>query len=130
MLFRSCNDVVIGSNSTITKSITQSKAIYAGSPAKLIKYIEEPTSKIKEALLNGIVQDFLNLMKYYHIENKLFIEANYPYININNLKIDVKNLTCEGEHDDVTDSFRDFIRRYGIRIFVPHGFKFNLIRKK
>jgi hypothetical protein len=38
-------------------------------------------------------------------------------------------MTYTGIHDVVTDAFRDFARRYGIRIYVPHGFKFNLTRK-
>lgn len=125
-----CDNVVIGSNSTVTKSITESKSIYAGSPAKLIKNIQEPNEEDKNNLLNSIIQDFLNLMEYYETSGKIHIEASYPYIKINNLKINVKNLTYTGEHDCITDAFRDFIRRYGIRIFAPHGFKFNLIRKK
>ena len=43
--------------------------------------------------------------------------------------INVVDFSYEGEHDAVTDAFRDFVRRYGIRVYAPHGYNFNLIRK-
>ncbi len=122
------DDTVIGSHSTVTKSLLEKKAIYAGTPAKLIKRIEEPSVAQKISMLRDIVEDFNHLMSHYSVP-KFYIEANYPYIKINNLTLDVKQLTNEGEHDEVTDAFRDFIRRYGIRIFAPQGFLFKLNRK-
>jgi hypothetical protein len=94
----------------------------------LIKRIEEPSVAQKISMLRDIVEDFNHLMSHYSVP-KFYIEANYPYIKINNLTLDVKQLTYEGEHDEVTDAFRDFIRRYGIRIFAPQGFLFKLNRK-
>lgn len=122
------DNTVIGSHSTVTKSLLQPKAIYAGTPAKLIKAIEEPTLAEKVSMLEGIITDFKDLMTYYATPD-YYIEATYPYIQVNNLRINVVEFSYEGEHDMVTDAFRDFARRYGIRIYAPHGYNFNLIRK-
>jgi acetyltransferase-like isoleucine patch superfamily enzyme len=122
------DNTVIGSNSTVTKSLLESKAIYAGSPAKLIKHITEPTLQEKHQMLESLIADFKDLMSYYDVP-EFTINAQYPYLYINQLKVNVDDFSYEGEHDAITDAFRDFARRYGIRIYVPHGFKFNLTRK-
>jgi acetyltransferase-like isoleucine patch superfamily enzyme len=123
-----CDNVVIGSHSTITKSLTTPKGIYAGSPAKLIKTITEPIFEEKIIMLDELISDFNNLMSYYDVPDYI-ISHNYPKLFINNLEINLIDFSYKGEHDVVTDAFRDFARRYGIRIYVPHGFKFNLQRK-
>ena len=122
------DNTVIGSHSTVTKSLLESKAIYAGSPAKLIKHITKPTLTEKHHMLESLIADFKDLMSYYDVP-EFSINAQYPYLYINQLKINVDDFSYEGEHDAITDAFRDFARRYGIRIYVPHGFKFNLTRK-
>ena len=122
------DNIVVGSHSTVTKSLLQSKGIYAGTPAKLIKTIEEPSESEKITILEGIISDFKDLIRYYKI-SRADISVQYPFIQINDLRINVKDFTYQGEHDELTDAFRDFARRYGIRIYVPHGFKFNLKRK-
>jgi acetyltransferase-like isoleucine patch superfamily enzyme len=122
------DNVVVGSQSTVTKDLLQQKGIYVGSPAKLIKTIEEPTLQNKIFILDQIVLDFKKIIDYYETPN-FFIKVDYPYVTINDLKINVKNFTYEGNHDLITDAFRDFIRRYGIKIYAPQGFKFNLKRK-
>jgi acetyltransferase-like isoleucine patch superfamily enzyme len=122
------DNVVVGSHSTVTKDLLQSRGIYAGTPAKLIKSIQEPSLSEKILLLEGMISSFKDLVRYY-IVDKINIQIDYPYVQINDLKINVQDFSYQGEHDDVTDAFRDFARRYGIKIYVPHGFKFNLKRK-
>lgn len=122
------DNTVIGSHSTVTKSLLQSKAIYAGTPAKLIKLIEEPSLVEKTSMLDGIVADFNSLMSYYNVSDYT-ISHTYPHLRINDLEINVKDFTYRGEHDNITDAFRDFARRYGIRVYAPQGYKFNLERK-
>lgn len=123
-----CDNVVIGSHSTVTKSLTTSKGIYAGTPAKLIKTITEPTLTEKEQILESLIEDFKDLMSYYQVDD-FYINAEYPFIQVNELQINVKDFTYIGIHDVITDAFRDFARRYGIRIYAPQGYKFNLKRK-
>jgi hypothetical protein len=67
-------------------------------------------------------------MSYYDVP-EFTINTDYPYLYVNQLQINVVDFSYSGNHDVVTDAFRDFARRYGIRIYVPHGFKFNLTRK-
>lgn len=122
------DNTVIGSHSTVTKSLLDTKAIYAGSPAKLIKHITEPSQQEKHDMIQGLIDDFKDLMSYYDIPD-FSINSEYPYLYINQLCINMTDFSYTGEHDAVTDAFRDFARRYGIRIYVPHGFKFNLTRK-
>lgn len=122
------DNTVIGSHSTVTKDLLESRSVYAGSPAKLIKSIVEPTIEEKKNILESIVSDFKQLMEYYKVE-KLDIFCDYPNLKINGLIINVKDFTYEGEHDVISDAFRDFVRRYGIRVYAPQGFQFNLIRK-
>jgi acetyltransferase-like isoleucine patch superfamily enzyme len=121
------DNVVVGANSTVTKDLA-SGGIYAGSPAKLIRKIEEPTLAQKTDLLIKIVEEFETLMSYYEID-RCHIRATYPIFRINNLTIDLERFSCEGEHDAVSNAFRDFLRRYGIRIYAPQGFVFSLKRK-
>jgi hypothetical protein len=83
--------------------------------------------------MNSILLEFEKLMEFYEVEPFLLsFSMEFPRkIFINKLYIDIDTLTCEGEHTDLTDAFRDFLRRYGIRVFVEgRPFKFNLKRKQ
>jgi acetyltransferase-like isoleucine patch superfamily enzyme len=123
-----CDNIVIGSHSTVTKSLVTPKGIYAGSPAKLIKNIVEPSLEEKNEMLDGLIRDFKDLMSYYDIPG-FNINHNYPILTINGLEINLIDFSYKGEHDVITDAFRDFARRYGIRVYAPQGYKFNLKRK-
>jgi acetyltransferase-like isoleucine patch superfamily enzyme len=123
-----CDNVVIGSHSTVTKSITTNKGIYAGSPAKLIKTITEPTLEEKYIMLDALVADFKDLMNHYDIP-EFTISHEYPTLRVNNLEINLIDFSYKGEHDDITDAFRDFARRFGIRVYAPRGYRFTLERK-
>lgn len=122
------NDVVIGAQATVTKSLLQPKGIYVGAPAKLVKMVEEPSLEEKLKMFTEIEREFKELMSYYEVSYFNF-ELDFPFIKVNNLTINTEKITYTGEHDIVSDAFRDFLRRYGIRLFAPHGFLFNLKRK-
>lgn len=121
-----CDDVVIGSHATVVKDITTPKSIHGGTPAKLIGYVNEPENP--EKIFDKILTEFINLVDDYYIED-FEMTSNYPNVTINELRLNLIDKTCEGEHDIVTDAFRDHLRRYGIRIFHPRGFGFKLTRK-
>ena len=123
------DNVVIGTHSTVVKSLEVEKGIYAGTPAKLIKTITEPTMDEKIQLLKKMCTEFTELMSYYK-EPVIRLDNSYPMIILNGLTLDTTTFQCQGTHDIVTDAFRDFIRRYGIRFFVKgRRFGFNLTRK-
>jgi acetyltransferase-like isoleucine patch superfamily enzyme len=123
-----CDNIVIGANSTVVKSITQEKSIFAGSPAKLIRTIKTPSLGDKFDMVKQIMIDFKNLIEYYDVPEYSITHLD-PIIIINGLNINLVTLTCDGEHDEITDAFRDILRRSGIRIFCDRPFKFNLKRK-
>lgn len=122
------DNIVIGAQATVTKSLLTPRGVYVGAPAKLVKTIEEPSLKQRYALFSEIEKEFQELLTHYQVDSYIF-ELNYPYIKINNLIINTETKTYEGQHDILSDAFRDFIRRYGIRLFAPQGFLFNLKRK-
>jgi acetyltransferase-like isoleucine patch superfamily enzyme len=122
------DNVVIGAQATVTKSLTTPKGIYVGAPAKLVKMIEEPSLEEKHILFSKIEEEFKELLSHYQVDNFVF-ESNFPFIKVNNLTINAEDIKYIGEHDTISDAFRDFLRRYGIRLFAPHGFLFNLKRK-
>jgi len=122
-----CDDTVIGAHSIVTKSIL-AKGIYAGTPAKFIRGIETPSLDKKYNLISDITDEFEQLMSFYETP-PFSIDRGYPILTINKLKIDLEKFSYVGDHDAVTDAFRDFLRRYGIRVFAPQGFVFNLKRK-
>jgi len=122
------DNVVIGAQATVTKSLTTPKGIYVGAPAKLVKMVQEPPLVDKHKMFDEIEREFRELMSYYQTDEYVF-ELNFPFIKVNELTIDTEKITYTGNHDTVSDAFRDFVRRYGIRLFAPHGFLFNLKRK-
>lgn len=123
------DNVVIGSHSTVVKSLDVPKGIYAGTPAKYIKTVEVPTQEVKTNMLSEMCSSFKELMSFYNVELHT-LSYEYPIVQVNNLKVNVDTMTCEGEHDLVTDAFRDFIRRYGVRVFIPaRPFGFKIQRK-
>ena len=122
------DNVVIGAQATVTKSLTTPKGIYVGAPAKLVKMVEEPSLEEKHKMFIEIEKEFRELVSYYKVDNFTF-ELDFPFIKVNNLTIDTEEINYTGEHDIISDAFRDFLRRYGIRLFAPQGFLFNLKRK-
>lgn len=122
------DNVVIGAQATVTKSLTVPKGIYVGAPAKLVRIVEEPSLEVKHKIFGTIEKEFRKLVSYYRVDNYTF-ELDYPFIKVNELTINAEEITYTGKHDIVSDAFRDFLRRYGIRLFAPHGFLFNLKRK-
>jgi acetyltransferase-like isoleucine patch superfamily enzyme len=122
------DNIVIGAQSTVVKSLLTERGVYVGSPAKLVKTLQKPTIEKQKEILIEIVEDFKQLMSYYEVGD-IKIEIDFPTVKINNLIINTLDLSYTGEHDKVSDAFRDFARRYGIRVFAPHGFIFNLIRQ-
>jgi len=111
---------VIGANSTVTKSIIE-KGIYAGSPARFIKKIvalseEEKIEKIK-VIIN---EHYLPIAKYHGLNP--IIKIDYPFIELNNFRFNVETFEYWGNEDEETDDLRDYIRKWGIRIYTERPF--------
>lgn len=114
-------NIVIGANSTITKSL-QKHGIYAGSPAKFLKDIHPLSEKDKEKKTRQIVDEYLKVAEYHELNPKITID--YPVVTVDNaFSVNFETLEYWGEENYVTDDFRDFIRKWGIRIFTERPLK-------
>lgn len=123
------DNIVVGAHSTVIKSLTHSKGIYVGSPAKMVRVIEEPSISQKLTMLDDIKNNFLSLLAHYNVTVPNINYSNTNLITIDNLNLCIDTMTCNGEHTEITDAFRDFLRRYGLRFFSEgRPFKFNLPR--
>ncbi len=111
---------VIGAGSTVTKSITK-KGIYAGVPAKFIREIIPPPLDEKKRLMEKMVEEYREIADYHRIRPTIQLE--YPTIQVNDFKINVETFSFEGPEDEETDDFRDFVRKWGIRIYTSRPFK-------
>lgn len=127
------DDVVIGSHSTVVKNLSSPRGIYAGTPAKLIKIVETPSLPVQVKLMGEIIGEFNKLLTFYDVSIPTIeytITDNTASIQINELTLQLSDRSCHGTHDRVTDAFRDFLRRYGLRFFSPNRpLKFDLPRK-
>jgi hypothetical protein len=114
------DNAVIGAQSVVTKSITE-KGIYAGSPAKFIKAIDPMKLEEKKSKVYHIIAEYRKISKYHNIHPD--IKISYPDVYFNDFTINVKTFEYSGIEDEETDDFRDFIRKYGIRIYTKRPFK-------
>src|SRR6267142_202964 len=110
------NNIVVGANSTVTKDLLEEKAIYAGTPAKLIKKIVEPSLEEKKKILAEILTYYISIRGPHPM-----FSYDYPYIYLNDVTMNAETMTLTGEEDIETDQLRDLLRRYGIRIYSKSG---------
>lgn len=112
-------NTVIGAQSVVTKSILKS-GVYAGSPAKFIKEIIPLTYEQKEIKLKDIINTYIPIAKYHGITPDIIID--FPFVHMNNFKFNALTFEYWGEEDVETDDLRDYIRKWGIRIYTTRGF--------
>ena len=112
---------VIGANSTVTGDLKRTKSIYAGSPAKFIREIKEPSLEEKKEIISGIINKYLNTVSN-ELQFTPGIFIHYPEIEIMNFKINLETKEYSGIESELTDDFRDYLRRYGIKIYTERPF--------
>lgn len=113
---------VIGAQSLVSKSLNQ-KGIYGGVPAKFLKEIAPLTEEERVAKIEFIVQKYLKIAAYHNLSPN--INISYPFITIDEFIINVESFEYEGVETKVTDDFRDYIRKWGIRIYTERPFESN-----
>lgn len=114
---------VVGAQSLVSKSIKE-KGIYAGSPARFIKEIKPLSKDEKRSKANEIIKSYIPIAEYHEIENPHEkITLNYPILKFMNFSVNLETFSYEGEENEETDDLRDFLRKYGIRIYTERPFK-------
>lgn len=114
------DNVVIGAKSNVTKSI-HNKGIYAGNPARFIKEILPLTYENKIIKIQKIINEhYLPIAIYHGLKPQIKIE--YPFIELNNFRFNVETFEYSGTEDEETDDLRDYIRKWGIRIYTERPF--------
>jgi len=111
---------VIGAQSVVTKSIKE-KGIYAGSPARFIKKIIPMSYEDRVKKLNEIIYDHYMPIAQYHGINPV-IKVNYPFVELNDFKFNCETFEFSGLEDEETDDLRDYIRKWGIRLYTGRPF--------
>ena len=121
-------DAVIGAGSVVTKDVEQFHVV-AGVPAKTIYIVEENrlTETRKEEIARSIIEEYISLLKFKGINN-VEITLDYPNVYLDGGIFNLEDETYViKEHTEITDDFRDFIRRKGIWFY---GRRFKSIYKK
>lgn len=111
---------VIGANSVVTKSIKE-KGIYAGSPARFIKEITPMAHEDRVKKLNEIIFEHYMPIAHYHGLNPE-IKVDYPMVELNDFKFNCETFEYSGQEDEETDDLRDYIRKWGIRLYTGRPF--------
>jgi len=114
------DNIVIGANSVVTKNLTE-KGVYVGSPAKKIRDIVPLTKQERIDTLHRIIDEYLKVAKYHDISAT--IVTDYPWIDVNDFSFNVETFEYKGIEDEATDDLRDYIRKWGIRIYTKRPFK-------
>lgn len=118
-----CDNVVIGAHSLISKTLND-PGIYAGSPVRFIRPVQVLSQDEKMKKLDHILSEYKNVAEYHRVKYKLSI--NYPWIEFDQFFINVETFEFKGEEDSNSDDFRDYMRKWGIRIYTERPFKSKL----
>ena len=122
------DDVVIGINSIINRDLP-SGCFAAGSPCKVIKenvYPKKLTDDEKEDLVTVIINDWFGMHEIKGITDVQTTYQNPEIILHQSEKQTIYNIDdkiTSGYVNDVSEDFRDYLRRRGIKIYVDRFFK-------
>ena len=115
------SNVVIGACSVITKNLTEKNGIYVGNPARFIKKVEPLIVSEKIEKVDYIIDEYKKIAKHYGICP--LISIDYPNVKVNDCDFNVETLEFAGSEDNVTDHFRDYVRKWGLRYYSNRPFK-------
>jgi acetyltransferase-like isoleucine patch superfamily enzyme len=121
------SDTVIGIGSVVNKSIP-SGSLAAGHPCKVIKenyYPIELSSVEKLKIVGDIINDYKQLAEYKNLYVELEYTENVIILTHNegDTNYDLQYRTMSGAINDISEDFRDYLRRRGIKIFTNKPFK-------
>ncbi|GMU86064.1 MAG: hypothetical protein AMXMBFR48_13060 [Ignavibacteriales bacterium] len=110
---------VVGAQSVVTKSLKE-KGIFAGSPAKFIKDIIPLKPEQRVEKVENIINEYYKIAEYHNIHEKMKLQ--YPWVYFKDFAFNVETFEYQGSEDEETDDLRDYIRKWGIRIYTERPF--------
>jgi len=122
------NNVVIGINSIINRSLP-SGCFAAGSPCKVIKenvYPKQLTDNEKEDLVTDIANDWFGMHEIKGIRDVQITYQDSEIILHQSDKETIYNIddkSTSGYVNNISEDFRDYLRRRGIKIYADRGFE-------
>ena len=127
------DNVVIGINSTINKSLPNG-CFAAGSPCKIVRenyYPKELSRHELEKLISKIIIDWKQLLKDKDVkdvsvtynDSKNLIHLSVGKENIEKTTFNVLSKTITGDKNEISEDFRDYLRRRGVKIYTNYSFK-------
>jgi len=114
------DNIVIGANSVVAGSLFKI-GVYAGNPARFVRKFVPLSIEGRLKMINRIIENYTHVAQYHGISPK--IRVDYPYMEINEFRVNVESFEYDGKEDKETDDFRDYIRKWGIRIYTARPFQ-------
>lgn len=118
----------IGAGSVVTKDVEEFHVV-AGVPARTIRVVDEHALSRAEKgkMVESFIEEYISLLKFKGISS-VDMKLDYPNIYIDGGVFNLEDETYTVQsHTEITDDFRDFIRRKGIWFY---GRRFKSIYKK
>ena len=119
------DNCVIGTGSIITKDIPDG-SLAMGSPCKVVKenaYPVKMSQEEKDQILSKITNKWNNELLPHKGYKPIDVYVKEGKISFNKVTFDTNNYVVYGEQDFLSEDFRDYLRRHGIRIYNGKQFK-------
>ena len=111
---------VVGAQSVVAGKL-EPWGVYAGNPARLVREVERPFQTERELLVSNLLADYGRSCKYRGLGVNWLVD--FPNVFLARCYFNVLTLTTEGEEDEVTDDFRTFLFKRGIRLYTKRPFR-------
>jgi len=114
---------IIGAGSVVTKN-TEPRSVSAGNPCRCIRNITTPSREEVIQKMSEILREYDAVAEYHGAS--VDVRYDHPVVRANNFWFNLTTMQYGGEEDDDVADFRDFLRRYGIRLYTGRPFRSKL----